>query len=1116
MERRGMPQAQTRYRPLAPPSSSVPGPPSAGASTRDRWERRASDPSTAAREGLRQGPPGERRQRAGSIPETVARWLSDGSYQAHWPPPQSEHDGDLPRASGTFGSQVMEQDAITDRARSFGLETAGLRQAVDHSELTPALLGAVDEHLKHFEDSLSTISESEPGEETVAIPEEPPAQLPQDEDTDYQEFRRRHTRASSLPAPKPSLKSALATSPSHSPPAGDGGGGGREKKKARFRDDSPGTDLSLRRTSTAPAEYCWASSASDLPWCGDEIGDVGGREERAGSEVEGSEEGSEKGFEREDESPSSWVVQVQVQVEISIDDGDTVDEEAENGLLTEAEGVRVRTRVYSSGGGYGGVGEGSAGEGEAEVEEAEAEAEARTSAAGVDNRDDIDDKDRDEAEFGTQFIAIANDQSMVEGEPCVCEPEVEPSSPAIEDDEPGQNAGDDEVEQTIRVDEDAGVERITVEAAEADATSEPSHHSGADSSECSIEDAGQNIDQDPRQTVEDLAMEQAAGDDENARGEPGAAEAEETDTAIDHSHHSCTDLSESLGKHSDQDNEQDAGQIDEEETGAVGDAEDADEADSAHLSTASLGLSSKDDGHDEEPFLTPEESSFDQIDQVVTAISDVTDDGPIATPADEQSLAEGSELGLIMPAIDSNHTASPTQQLVSFHQNAPPTIRRLSNPDARTRQTPAPDPVRRRASSMSDFQHLKTRLKLLPFAAKAAPADPAITACSVRIAESPRLNTVYEHPDPQYGFRPATGKGAATKTAQTVSSGRSTYQMVWEEPAPSEGSESDTTLIEPSQEPEDGDEESEGRSPSPMGKVKTKLAAWSWAREQQVEAEDSEGGSRPVLSLMRVDTDRRREKSEDHPYAPPNTEKHSASSSARHSGPQTPHEQPEVIAEEDDDVQQADDEAEVDEEDDQPMELRFKSAFHRIRSLSMPASTDYLTVPGRMLHSTSPSSPTAPHAPPGGLPRAMSNLAAEEARFMSHRDSLDLNHHRIEREARMNQLLMTTRDSFVLAKTKYEAKYPKTAGGIQYNRFGGLSTIPDASPPEEGREGFAALERRVEGGKRAVSEGAVKADGHIKWAGEKKVEKPRWYKARYMKGEGGVLNLVLLDEEVSE
>ncbi|KAK0938551.1 hypothetical protein LTR29_009865 [Friedmanniomyces endolithicus] len=1108
MERRGMPQAQTRYRPLAPPSSSVPGPPSAGASTRDRWERRASDPSSTTPQGLRQGAPGERRDRAGSIPETVARWLSDGSYQAHWPPPQSEHDGDLPRASGPSGSQVTEWENKADRTRSFGLETAGLRQAVDHSELTPALLGAVDEHLKHFEDSLSTISESEPGEDPVTDLEEQAARLPQNEDTDHLDFRRRHTRASSLPAPKPSLKSALATSPPHSPPAGNGGSAGREKKKARFRDESPGAESSLRRTSTAPAECYGASLASDHPWSGDnEMADAGGREERAGSE------GS---FEREDESPSSWIVRVQVQIETLVDDRNSLDDDLANGSLPGTEDGQVKTRVYSSGGGYDEMGESSAPEYDGDLEEAE----CGPGAAGLnDDRDEVDDNDRGEAGFGTQLAAVHDDRSMVEGEACVCEPDAEANDFVTEDDETGQNAGDNEGEQTAGDDEDAEVESETVEAGQADATSDRSQHSGADSLECSSEVADLDIDQNPKQIVEDLEIEQAAGGDEYARGDLGTAEAEESDTTIDCSRHSGTDLAESMSKDSDQGNDEVVGENGEEAGAAVGNVKDADETDSARLSTASSGLLSKDDGHDEGAFLTPEENSFDQINQNVMAASNVSDDGPIAMPADEQSLAEGTELGLIMPAITSNHTASPTQQQMPHRQNVPPTIRRLSNPDTCIRQDAAPDPVRRRASSMSDFQHLKTRLKLLPFAAKAAPADPAITACSVRIAESPRLNTVYEHPGPQYGSRIVTGKGA-TKTAQTVSSGSSTYQMVWEEPVPSESSESDTTLIEPSEFPEDTDGDSlaghGNRSPSPMGKVKTKLAAWSWAREQQVEAEDSEGGSRPVLSLMRVDTDRRRERSEDHPYAPPNTEKHSASSSARHSGPQTPHEQPEVIVEEEEDVQQADDEAEVDEEDDQPMELRFKSAFHRIRSLSMPASTDYLTVPGRMLHSTSPSSPTAPHAPPSGLPRAMSNLAAEEARFMSHRDSLDLNHHRIEREARMNQLLMTTRDSFVLAKTKYEAKYPKTAGGITYNRFGGLSTIPDASPPEEGREGFAALERRVEGGRRAVSEGAVKADGHIKWAGEKKVEKPRWYKARYMKGEGGVLNLVLLDEEVSE
>ncbi|KAK0930233.1 hypothetical protein LTS16_002147 [Friedmanniomyces endolithicus] len=1095
MERRGMPQAQTRHRPLAPPSSSVPGPSGAGASTRDRWERRASDPSTTAREGLRLGTPGERRNRAGSIPETVARWLSDGSYQAHWPPPQSEHDRDLSRASGPYGSQ----DAIAERARSFGLETAGLRLAVDHSELTPALLGAVDEHLKHFEDSLSTISESEPGEQAVLDLEDPSARLPQIDNTDQQDFRRRHTRASSMPAPKP-LKSALATSPPHSPPAGNSGSGGREKKKARFRDGSPGADLSLRRTSTAPAEY-GASSTSDFPWSGDEMAEAGGREERAGSEAEGSE----RGFEREDECPSSWVVQVQV--EISIDEEEDVDEEA---VLAGAGDAQVRTRAYSSGGGYGEVGESSAGECDRDVEDFE----ARASAAGAENRNDSDDNDLGDAEFGTQSAIVNDDRSLVGGEPCVCEPDVEAVTPAIDDDKAGQSTVDDEGEQTAGDDEDTEIERDTAEAEEADATSDRSHASCADSTECSSEDADPEIGQEARQTAEDLDIEQTAGGGENARNDSGTTKEEEADPTLDRAHDNYTDPSESLSKDDGQDNEQDAGQNDEEEAEAVCDAEDVDEANSAHLSTASSGLSSKDDGHEQGPYLTPEENSVDQIDRVVMTSSNVSDDGPIAMPADEQSLAEGTELGLIMPEINSSPTASPAQQQVPHRQKAPPTIRRLSDPDARRPQDPAPDPERRRASSMSDFQHLKTRLKFLPFAAKAAPADPAITACSVCIAESPRLNTVYEHPGPQYGSRPAIGKGA-TETAQTVSSGMSTYQVVWEEPAPSEGSESDTTLIEPSEALEDADRESGGRSPSPMGKVKTKLAAWSWAREQQAEGEDSEsGGSRPMLSLMRIDTDRRRERSEDHPYAPPNTEKHSASSSARHSGPQTPHEQPEVIAEEDEDVQQADDEAEVDEEEDQPMELRFKSAFHRIRSLSMPASTDYLTVPGRMLHSSN--SPSSPPAPPGGLPRAMSNLAAEEARFMSHHDSLDLNHHRIEREARMNQLLMTTRDSFVMAKTKYEAKYPKIAGGIQCNRFEGLSTIPDASPPEDARKGFAALARKVEGAKGAVSEVAVKSDGHIKWAGEKKVEKPQWYKAKYMKGEGGVLHLVLLDEEFAE
>ncbi|KAK1090096.1 hypothetical protein LTR48_008978, partial [Friedmanniomyces endolithicus] len=149
---------------------------------------------------------------------------------------------------------------------------------------------------------------------------------------------------------------------------------------------------------------------------------------------------------------------------------------------------------------------------------------------------------------------------MVEGEACVCEPDAEANDFVTEDDETGQNAGDNEGEQTAGDDEDAEVESETVEAGEADATSDRSQHSGADSLECSSEVADLDIDQNPKQIVEDLEIEQAAGGDEYARGDLGTAEAEESDTTIDCSRHSGTDLAESMSKDSDQGNDEVVGE----------------------------------------------------------------------------------------------------------------------------------------------------------------------------------------------------------------------------------------------------------------------------------------------------------------------------------------------------------------------------------------------------------------------------------------------------------------------------------------------------------------------------------------------------------------------------
>jgi len=253
--------------------------------------------------------------------------------------------------------------------------------------------------------------------------------------------------------------------------------------------------------------------------------------------------------------------------------------------------------------------------------------------------------------------------------------------------------------------------------------------------------------------------------------------------------------------------------------------------------------------------------------------------------------------------------------------------------------------------------------------------------------------------------------------------------------------------------------------------VKTKLTAWSWAKEPE---EDDDAGPQ-FLPLLELEDDRHRTHREistpglEEPPAPPNTEassaRNSGPSSARHSAPQTPYE--EGGGDEEDSVIQystvedADREGDDDETDDNiPIELRFKASLSRSRSATMPTampSSDYLNVSS---------------VRPGVGTRQLSNLEIYEEHFRNHRNSVDVYRRHLANEECMNPHLAATQDSFVLTKSKYESRFPKNGGGpstlksfptIQYSRFGGLSPILDASPPdarnERGVEAMAKLAR---------------------------------------------------------
>ncbi|RMZ11210.1 hypothetical protein D0860_03482 [Hortaea werneckii] len=447
----------------------------------------------------------------------------------------------------------------------------------------------------------------------------------------------------------------------------------------------------------------------------------------------------------------------------------------------------------------------------------------------------------------------------------------------------------------------------------------------------------------------------------------------------------------------------------------------------------------------------------------------------------------------------------------------PANIRRLSDSQAERDARDAHN-VPRRASSMGDFNRLQGHSILRPLPTKAAPAGPALTATSVHPAGQPKIKPIYQHPNARWRHDVYDTR-KPTRTEQTVYSGGTKYQILWEEP-PQSDTDSDTTLImeESLETPQVVEPDSDSilahisRSPSPMGKVRTKLAAWSWAKEQEelgMEDEDDEdeagqGGGRakatshlmPAAGATCLLSTRRRSPingstgGSEGPPAPPNTEK-SGASSAQRSAPQTPFlecrdeggqcgirvEEPDGFdpdtghsVESQGEFLDAEDVGQEGEEeaglviglgslsDAADMQRLFKPALSRVRSATLPppattatTTLDYLSFPATHHH----------HLANPSFSRHFSNLTPEEEdRFKTHRDSVDIHHRRLNEE-KMNSHLQATRDSFLITKSKYDARlrshnpylqlqhqhqHPSPTH-IQYSRFGGLSPILDASPP---------------------------------------------------------------------
>ena len=463
-----------------------------------------------------------------------------------------------------------------------------------------------------------------------------------------------------------------------------------------------------------------------------------------------------------------------------------------------------------------------------------------------------------------------------------------------------------------------------------------------------------------------------------------------------------------------------------------------------------------------------------------------TEDGKRKAPDLAPIAEEPNSSGETVKALEKAHIYLSSQRRVSEQQVQPLNAMGLEGI--------------RRNTSTTDFIRMKRRIKLQPVSSKADPAPCAVTACSVRASEAPKQDTVYAHPGAR--VRLSSPDRQCTMTAQMLRADSGTFQVLWQEPPPSGSSGAVTLLERPTVGAQQCASEFDGpvtRASSPMDKVKTKLAAWSWARERGLTNEHGKPKWLPLLAIEEDDTSHctpsiHTPQSED-PVAPPNTERPSGASSARHSAPRSPPGEAEIAADPEDD------------EEDQPIELKVRAKFSRLPSApSLFPPSDYLDVPTQQSHST-PSSP-------GGtrhtiaISRQLSNLAAEETHFQTHRDSVILTKRHKHDEERTNQQLMNSHDSIILTRPKFDTRYPKAVSDSRHtsSRVRDLSPLPDASPPDARRQsGLSAMLKIADSP--ASREQKVGKGGHADAHPEEhegcpiyEVEQPRWFEANCKKG----------------
>jgi hypothetical protein len=149
----------------------------------------------------------------------------------------------------------------------------------------------------------------------------------------------------------------------------------------------------------------------------------------------------------------------------------------------------------------------------------------------------------------------------------------------------------------------------------------------------------------------------------------------------------------------------------------------------------------------EDPALNSSYSDDDSSEEAYEPENPTSNSSPphVVLLIDESTLEERSLESIVEEPNNSTETI-PGQS--SSAPETPPK-RRVSDTQATVLNLASRDTVRRRAS-MTDFTKLRGRLRLLLSSPKASPAGCAVTVCSVRTAESPKLNTVYEHPSTRY------------------------------------------------------------------------------------------------------------------------------------------------------------------------------------------------------------------------------------------------------------------------------------------------------------------------------------------------------------------------------